>query len=396
MGPSLPLLRCEECGSATTEDAPSISKQGCPVCGNVMLAVPLHQPKGFRTDYYPKDSQDDDDSVARAGRPVLAWFDTPTALQLNGLSVSSHEQAQLLVINDNAGRLFEIASGPAGSVVVPDKLSTGSTLRNGAARGKIAIGDVRTTDALLLTVTNVDLPGATVSVGAACPSGAAAMHSFAEALRRGFQADLDVDPSELVVGVQPRLMQGRRTLAVYVADALENGAGYAAELGRPERLSAVLDEVRGGLRARWEEHAGRCDSACPDCLRSWDNRLQHHNLDWRLALDVADLAAGQSLMTGRWLEEARSVAEDLAITLRDVPGVKVMDAAELPALVMSGSSRAVVLDHPLWSREESDWKPAQSAAAAAVRATKHQPVFFDVRIAHREPVSVFAALSGTQ
>ena len=397
LGSPLPLLRCEECGSATASGTPPGEKQTCPVCSTPMLAVPLHQPGGFRTDYYPKDAQDDDTQIARADRPVLAWFDTPTAQRLDGMSVSNHEQAQLLTVNDNAGRLFEIASAPSKSVVVLDKLSAGSTLKSDFSRGKIAIGDVRTTDALLITIAGAHLPGSTISVGPTiCPSGAAAVHSFAEALRRGFQADLDVDPAELVVGVQPRLVDGRRTLAVYVADALENGAGYAVELGRPERLTAVLNEVRTSLRARWEEHAGRCDSACPDCLRSWDNRQHHHQLDWRLALDVADLAAGQGLMTSRWLGDAWSVAKDLTTALREVPGIKIVDAAGLPALVMGGGGRAVVLDHPLWSREEADWVPAQSAAAASIRSGHLRPVFFDVRLARREPVSVFAELSGDQ
>ena len=397
MGPSLPLLRCEECGSATAAGTPSSKKQTCPVCGTSMLEVQLHQPAGFRTNYSPKDSEDDDTQAARADRPVLAWFDTPTAQRLRGMSVSNHEQAQLLVINDNAGRLFEITAGPSKSVVVQDTLSAGSTLRGDFSRRKVAIGDVRTTDALLITVAGAELSGSTVSVGPAiCPSGAAAMHSFAESLRRGFQADLDVDPGELVVGVQPRLVDGRRTLAVYVADALENGAGYAVELGRPERLTAVLNEVRTSLRARWEEHAGRCDSACPDCLRSWDNRQHHHQLDWRLALDVADLAAGHDLTTGRWLDDAWSVAEGLTTALREVPGIKVVDAAGLPALVMGSGGQAVVLDHPLWCREEADWVPAQTAAATSVRSSGLRPVFFDVRLARREPVSVFAALSGGQ
>ena len=399
MGQPLLLLRCKECGSATAAETPSSDKQTCPVCGTLMLDVPLYQPKGFRTNYSPKDSQDEDTQTARADRPVLAWLDTPMARRLDGMSVSDHEQAQLLVVNDNVGRLFEIASTPGASksVVVSDTLETSSKFRGGSSRGEVAIGDVRTTDALLITIAGADLPGSTVSVGpTVCPSGAAAVHSFAEALRRGFQADLDVDPAELVVGVQPRLVDGRRTLAVYVADALENGAGYAVELGQPERLTAVLNEVRTSLQERWEGHAGRCDSACPDCLRSWDNRQHHHQLDWRLALDVADLAAGHGLMTGRWLDDAWSIAEGLTTVLREMRGIKIVDAAGLPALVTGGGERAVVLDHPLWSREEADWVPEQTAAAASIRSSHLRPVFFDVRLARREPVSIFEKLSGDQ
>lgn len=391
LGLPIRLGRCKECGLAKPNDEGAGGP--CPVCGNPLQTVPLHQPLGFRTDYIPRDASGDDDSAPRADRPALAWFDAgPVEERVGGMSVVRHEQAQLITVNDNAGRMFDFTNARS-SVVVPDALTQQSTLRGGAPRGRGAIGDVRTTDAAVILIDNDKLHLGTIPVGASrCRSGSAAMYSFAEAVRRGAQAALDVDPAELVVGVQPRRVRDQQTLGVYVADALENGAGYAVELAKPQRLSDVVAEIRGALQDRWEQHAFDCDAACPDCLRSWDNRHLHHLLDWRLALDVAEAASGDGIRMGRWLDQSAEVGEQLLATLTEVPGLHLQDAAGLVALVNEEHRSAVVLGHPLWCREEVDWNEQQRSAAQHVRDQALRPSFIDVRIARREPVTVYSQI----
>lgn len=167
---------------------------------------------------------------------------------------------------------------------------------------------MRTTDAALLLIRSESLPGEVIATDVAiCPSGGpAAMLSFAEALRRGAQAELDIDPDELTVGglQSRRHVDGTRTSAVYVADTLENGAGYALELAGP-RMDDVVRQIADGETGQGWNAPGHseCDSSCPpDCLRSWDNRHLHPALDWRLALDVADLAMGRDLRLARWFD----------------------------------------------------------------------------------------------
>ncbi len=127
----------------------------------------------------------------------------------------------------------------------------------------------------MLLPRGVALPGGAVSVaGRECPSGMAAMQSFGEAVRRGAQAELDIDASEITVGLQSRRVGDVLSCGLYLADTLENGAGYAAELGRPERLVNLLDGITDRLGGMWSSprHAD-CDSSCPDCLRAYDNRF---------------------------------------------------------------------------------------------------------------------------
>src|SRR5439155_25840727 len=123
-------------------------------------------------------------------------------------------------------------------------------------------------------------------------------------------AALAIHPDELDVGLQPVLAQEIQTTRLFLADALENGAGYAIEIGRTETLERILTEIVEGLALRWasEAHAQDCDWSCPNCLRSWDNRRTHGLLDWRLGLDVAELALGRPLSTGRSLDRAPRLA----------------------------------------------------------------------------------------
>ena len=59
-------------------------------------------------------------------------------------------------------------------------------------------------------------------------------------------------------------------------------------------LTGILEELADKYEGL--QHSN-CGESCPDCLRSWDNRRLHGALDWRLALDVAALAAGLPLPT---------------------------------------------------------------------------------------------------
>jgi len=261
-------------------------------------------------------------------------------------------------------------------------------------RESAAIGEVRVTDAVLLLASGLPIPGGVVATASsACPSGFAALTSFGDALRRGCQSELDIDPSELTVGLQPRKVGETRTASVYVADTLENGAGYAVELARGPRLEAVLRAILGSVADRWTapDHLS-CDVSCPDCLRSWDNRRLHPLLDWRLALDVAELAAGRELTLNRWLADAPRLARNFVEAFGGaLEGAVVVEDAELVAL--RAGTKAAVIGHPLWRREEQLWTPEQEAAAAVMRGHGLKVSMIDVRQLRNQPESVYGILA---
>jgi DEAD/DEAH box helicase domain-containing protein len=198
------------------------------------------------------------------------------------------------------------------------------------------------------------------------PAGPAAFWSFAEVLRRACQHALDIDPQELVMGLQARVVDGNPSARVFLADALDNGAGYAAELGKPKVFASILNGARQELTAAWEDpvHARYCTVSCPDCLRSYDNRRLHGALDWRLALDMIDLAAGESLKTDRWLARGARVAHAFA---QSTGGWLTAELVEcLPMLLNKDNHKAVILGHPLWRREEQHLTVQQRLALHTV------------------------------
>lgn len=388
LGPPLSVQRCRSCSASTVID----SWVRCPVCGERVRPVTMYQPLGFRTHAERRDGGIEDVDAATAARPVLSWLELGPAMdQIGAVDVWSLDQARLLTINDNNGSLYELHRHSDRSVIVQVKGSAPTEMQ---AIGQAAIGEVRVTDAAMLLISRADLVGGVVATHPAeCASGRAAMLSFAEALRRGCQAELDIDPSELVVGLQPRELDGIRTAAIYAADTLENGAGYALELAGG-RLRAVLDGLAEVVGSGWEALNHRdCDTSCPDCLRSWDNRHLHGALDWRLALDVVDIARGGAAGMTRW----EAIAESGAVAFVDAYGEAVTDLAGKPmlhsrhgVLVIEAGHKVVAVGHPLWSQVNSRLNSTQQAVTDEVLQTGRTISWTDARVLRNRPDMVLA------
>jgi DEAD/DEAH box helicase domain-containing protein len=347
----------------------------------------MHQPLGFRASENRSDRRTDEYASSSASRPVLGWVEAPAKPQRHGaMDTWVMNQGKLLTVNDNGGRLFHTERQADGSHVVVED--------DGSGRHGFAIGEVRVTDALMVLPNRLALEGGAIAVQPhACPSGFAALQSFGEALRRGAQAELDIDPSEITVGLQSRRMDTVVSAGIYLADTLENGAGYASELGSSDRLLAVVTRLADSLGDQWhaEPHAA-CDSSCPDCLRAYDNRHLHPFLDWRLALDVADLCLGRDLKTDRWLSLGPPTAAQFVATFGEPLGSAEVGEAHGLTYVRSGS-RAVLLTHPLWRADQAGWSDQQRAAVSALSADGLAVDVRDVRLARAYPEGVYQLLT---
>ena len=360
LGPSTPLSVCSECLDVALHS----SAETCAVCGAAVNTFPLHQPLGFRTTYDPVDYRDENDDVTRVSDTSLSVVRPP---ERDASALAAHleiyEQQQLVQYNDNNGTLFNLARQGGSYVAVDDWLFRKSDLGEwnppGApAAASVAIGEIRVTDVLTVELdsTKSSAPGTghvPYSRGIA-PASVAAHRSFAEVLRRACKVELQVSPDELVVDLSPFPADGYPSARVFIADALDNGAGYASELGRPEVFTRLLIDGRKRLTDLYEgdsRHRESCIPSCPDCLRSWDNRRHHSALDWRLALDMLDLAAGEDLNLERWLPLARLQAYQLAEQFSDL--FTVSEITDIPVLLGAGDlkERAILLGHPLWWRD---------------------------------------------
>lgn len=285
------------------------------------------------------------------------------------MTVRVLDQAEVVRVNDNRGKLFEVLRLPDQTVVCDDEslYEDGFRLKTdgGTRLGGIAIGDIRPTDVLVLSLDHLALQGGVIPTGKkTLPAGLPAIWSFAEIIRRGCQVSLDVAPDELHVGIQPARVNDLRTHRVFIADSLENGAGYAPQLGRPQNLKALLEDILSDLTRRYEEPRHQvCTESCPDCLRSYDNRRLHGALDWRLALDVATLAAGLPLNLDRWLSRAAPLAEVfLKAYASALPCETITLANGLIGIIRKDRLRGVAVGDPLWRYEEENFNAMQAEA----------------------------------
>jgi DEAD/DEAH box helicase domain-containing protein len=397
LGPALPVGACGEC--KTTFVKPKAAQ--CEVCGGSLHLFDLYQPRGFRTSYQPRDYDDSTDTASHAGIPALSAVDAARdRAEVAAVTLEVYEQAQVIQVNDNRGELFPLTKLTDGSVVVSDDavlpLRTWKAAPAGQDLEAAAIGELRTTDALVVGLDRPNVPsGAVVTARSILPAGPAAFWSFAEILRRACQVALDIDPQELVMGLQARVAGGNPSARVFLADALDNGAGYAVELGKPGVFAKILDQARRELTAAWADpaHAHICTVSCPDCLRSYDNRRLHGALDWRLALDMMDLAAGESLKTDRWLARGATVAHAFAQAMGGWLTADLIDG--LPVLINKDARKAVILGHPLWRRDEEHLTDTQRHVLATVTTSTgvHAVELSDLYEMDRQPLAVLRHLA---
>ena len=378
------VLVCPECHAARIVPADA----RCPVCGATAQRQSVYQPAGFRT-RFRDDRLSEGIPAPRAEQPVLAWvaLGRPTH-RVEAIDTWRMEQAQILTINSNGGRSFEFFREQDSSIVTKNP---GSLTPVGSG----SIGEVRTTDAVLMLPRKVQLVGGVIPVDASlCPSGRAAITSFAESLRLAARAALDIDPLELESGTQPRHENGILTASVYLADTLQNGAGYSVELAEGPKLHKALLSLSDDLAVRWEhpDHAS-CDSSCADCLRAWDNRFVHGLLDWRLALDMADLGLGRELKLERWMPlsepSANRFAEAYQEPLEGRPEILQVEGL----LVVACHGRAAILGHPLWRQDAPGWNRQQRKAAKALEKQGMAVAMSDVRRCMVHPDRLFQQLT---
>lgn len=108
-----------------------------------------------------------------------------------------------------------------------------------------------------------------------------ALNSLSNGLALTAASELDIDARELQCGYRlQRTASGESMADLYLYDTLAGGAGYSSLIG--EHFAQIFEATCARL-------AGcSCQSSCTECLRTYGNRLYHHALDRRLALDLAD------------------------------------------------------------------------------------------------------------
>ncbi len=386
--PWMRIGRCESCHTVNQEPDGPVAEGGaspdpsaCHMCGKHEYRVmDVREPAGFFTTQQPISYEGYVEQGTRSMAPslLLDASSMPARVDVPGycMSIGSGKN-WITTINDNnakGGFLFEkwdlkdsggrsLTRKPGHSAwAVRDAVPDGSKVpdvfvsNNSGSGRRVGLISRRMTDFLLV---GCEQWPTDVFADARTLEGRAAWISFAYLLRIASSRVLDVKADELDVGIFRGGSDGAGQ--VFIADHLENGAGYANWLGEGENFVKVLTECWALVRGLWLGHA--CRSSCQSCLRDYGNRAYHSILDWRLAVDLLRVAThGHSAVVALEPDELEdripnywkplvSEHSPFAKTARAFSFESVVGSGSSPRLWRNGDGNLVVAVHPLWRQE---------------------------------------------
>jgi Lhr-like helicase len=299
---------CEDCQGIDPEASGT-----CPDCGSSDQRVErLSRPAGFRSSWSARDREPYEGSVERLSRsssPKLAtpaqWDDVHTS---RGLRVEGGH-TPIWQINDRGGAGFNLAPADryGGGVVDPDLAPNYA----GGPAQRYILGARYATDVLVARPAEAQGPahshicyaGVGGRPGLITTSRRAAWASLAFALRVHASVTMNVEPREFEGGARLVAVpgQGVHVPQIFLADSIENGAGFTTWLRDRERFEALVDGTLQMIASDWEDSTRHdCGSSCPGCLRDWSNTPYHPLLDWRLAADTLEVLAHGVVRRDRW------------------------------------------------------------------------------------------------
>ncbi len=408
LGPARVISVCRVCSfldDAPDDTPPAPTGTPCPRCGagpDAFASMPLREPLGFRAG----PARDFDGNFAWSPRAMAARAATDlNSLPLVGFGAAAcfAGPGRRFVINDNGSELFTLRTAAGAqdwggyvSAAAIDRELIPTYSASGDPFG-VALGAVQPTDFLFIGPTSpVDAAaGLRLNLGAhRQPSGArdpgdgrrGAWYSLAFLLRTAAAAFLDVQPLELTAGVYAGLAGSEPAAYAFIADTLENGAGFSTHLGSADVLPALLAHIKKYLGTLTRHgHAAECAASCYRCLRDYGNMAYHALLDWRLARDLFTVLQGQPLPI--------ETASEAAALRRwaDSYDAKVLDGLPAAAAIWTHPMRGtfiVIARHPLEASEAALIAPRLAdtcATAEAATPGAAGTIFIDTFTLDRDP-----------
>jgi hypothetical protein len=359
---------CKACLGVTNEEL-----EACPFCESgapLFSVVDLAEPAGYRTSFRPRDYEQLGEPTAQAAQPRLS-LPGNEYVDRDGNAVVRWDNGEIIAVNDNNGKLY--AFTPAIRTYRDQRTRTPGLLEIGvltdqrrrtraglryyepaeATMPPLAICARRRTDVLVAGLGRVPQG---LDVSPLTPSGRGAWASLGFLMRNAAVRWLDIGPDEIQVGINPRVRDDAVVGEVFIADTLQNGAGYAFRLA--ERFEALLDESDAYALDLRDQVGLPCDSSCHRCLRDYGNRAWHPLLDWRLAVDLLDLLRGRHLHVDRQRDRDLNTANRFAADF----GLHVVE--ELVPMIV-GPTRQLAVMHPLEDRSQESANQRVSAVRAA-------------------------------
>ena len=397
------LVQCYRCGTWKRFETDPAEPGDCESCGSILdvvAAAECRTPNGFRTDFWPREVQEEGMS-ARRHRSITAEG-TKISFEVepsSNLRLASLTQTRTYRLNrgdrvDDGGdrwRGFEVVRGvqKRGSYELLDQYMDAEHLVPGftaSAEGTMSglwLAAPKTTDSLFLAPKKVPA-GLRPQRLRAAVSGRETLSVRAAALSATFiivhRAALyfDIDPDEFDI-VDPRLYrpEGQQEIPVLqITDELVNGAGFCEHLGTLDQGKPVVSHLIESILTDRDEyplrefqlddpelnHPRECDQACYRCLKRYNNQMYHGLLDWRLGLNFLNILFDDSFTCGLdgkftspgledWQFWAREYADQMT---HFSAGAEVLSDVE--GLVAFRLDRQVphwaLIVHPLWDLDQ--------------------------------------------
>ena len=385
---------------------------GCPYCGAApgndgYRITDINQPPGFAT-WWPINAEykGSFEFTPRALRARLGT--TPTDLQQHqNFEIRCIPQAKVYRINDKDGQDFLFRKIENQHLWIDEEgfeqalSSLDRSEQQSIQRPKFdtqvdplrrALADISTTDVLVAGIQDVPVG---LNLNPSYPMGRAAWYSFGFMVRRAAAVKLDIQDSELDVGIQPfadfNSPFEAPSARIFISDNLENGAGYSSWLANPDKFENLLQFILDPEQRFYpplvsSTHRQECSTSCHRCLREFGNMAFHPLLDWRLAIDMVRLAldpnAQINLNYSYWADLVEPTAEAY---------FKALDLTYDPNDTLGGlrfglddwNREAIILTHPLWDKHEANFPPEMAAAYAEAEQRglkpKLRPIFDAIR-----------------
>jgi DEAD/DEAH box helicase domain-containing protein len=362
---------CSVCNHFIDDIYPTVSGIPCTICGSEMKQIDTRCPAGFVVTYDPVKGPQGDDT-GTTGWYITSFLDSSLKAPIGeetiqAVTLKLHKESRVYRLNTNNFKGFSLRK-KAGDLRDPNsswrvKLTkpqgkartlkvTGENYTLESLIGQnndphedttlnISLTAPKTTNALELIINrptgmkNIDIsfqPSRTDD----CHSAEirAAYYSAATILINTLADKLDIDPAEVEIsGLVPTVDGATKIL---LSDRLENGSGFVEYL--KENWKEILDKSK-------EYKCSKCETSCVYCLQSFNNRMIHPLLDWRLGVDLLKIMAGETIDF--------TYSKVLAIKLKDQYLSEFIDTFDKPSIVddwpafyLIGTSKKYVIVHP--------------------------------------------------
>lgn len=365
---------CAVCNHFIDDICPEVSGIPCTICGSEMKQLDTRCPAGFVVTREPFEGPQGDDT-GTSGWYITSFLDsslkTPIGEDtIQAVTLKLHKESRVYRLNTNNFKGFPLRKKEGNAMPEGGQYSPSWSVKFTKPQGNninlyisgenytlssligrsephedkildISLTAPKTTNALELIINrpigmeNIDISFMPTKTDD-CHSAEirAAYYSAATILINTLADKLDIDPAEVEIsGLVPTVDGATKIL---LSDRLENGSGFVEYLKK--NWKEILDKSK-------EYKCSKCETSCVYCLQSFNNRVIHPLLDWRLGVDLLKLMAGETLDF--------KYSKDLAIKLKDQylsEFINTFDRPRIvdgwPAFFLIDTSKKYVIVHP--------------------------------------------------